>query len=144
MLHRARRLFLGLAALAAATPALAQDYPARPVTIVVPFSAGGATDISARAIANLLTKQLGQPFVVENKVGASGMIGMASVAKAAPDGYTLFGTAANTIVWNTLLRKELPYDSVKELAPVAHLGGEAHAERPPVVSEKRVAVPDAP
>src|SRR6185436_18598542 len=75
--------------LVTALPARAQDYPTKPVTIIVPFSAGGATDLSARAIAQLLSKQLGQSFVVDNKVGASGMIGMGLVARAAPDGYTL-------------------------------------------------------
>jgi len=105
--------------LVAAVPGHAQDYPAKPVTIIVPFSAGGATDLSARAIAQLLTKQLGQPFVVDNKAGASGMIGMGLVARAAPDGYTLGWGGNSPMTVSPHLAKAPPYDPRKAFAPVS-------------------------
>src|ERR1700712_878363 len=72
-----------------ATQCLAQDYPARPVKIIVPFGAGGPADVTARLIGNILQEGFGQPFVVENRTGAGGVIGTVEVAKSAPDGYTL-------------------------------------------------------
>jgi tripartite-type tricarboxylate transporter receptor subunit TctC len=105
--------------LVAAVPGHAQDYPAKPVTIIVPFSAGGATDLSARAIAQLLTRQLGQPFVVDNKAGASGMIGMGLVARAAPDGYTLGWGGNSPMTVSPHLAKAPPYDPRKAFAPVS-------------------------
>ena len=105
--------------LAAAFPGHAQDYPTKPVNIIVPFSAGGATDLSARAIAQLLTKQLGQPFVVDNKAGASGMIGMGMVARASPDGYTLGWGGNSPMTVSPHLAKAPPYDPRKAFAPVS-------------------------
>jgi tripartite-type tricarboxylate transporter receptor subunit TctC len=129
-MHSSRRI-LALAALALAAwlcvlfPASAQaqadKYPQRPVTIVVPFAAGGATDVSARKVAQLLTTELGQTFIVENRAGASGMIGMRSVAHAAPDGYTLaWAVNSSTTVVPYLLRKP-PFDPDpnKSFAPVS-------------------------
>lgn len=95
-----------------------QDYPGKPVTIVVPFTAGGATDLSARVIAQLLSKELGQPFVVMNRAGASGMIGMASVASAAPDGYTLGWGGNSPMSVAPHLIKNPPYDPLKAFAPI--------------------------
>ena len=95
-----------------------QDYPNKPVTIVVPFTAGGATDLSARVIAQLLSKELGQPFVVMNRAGASGMIGMASVASAAPDGYTLGWGGNSPMSVAPHLIKNPPYDPLKAFAPI--------------------------
>ncbi|THF65254.1 tripartite tricarboxylate transporter substrate binding protein [Pseudothauera rhizosphaerae] len=111
---------LSAAALAAglALPAHAQGYPARTVHLVVPFPPGGSTDIVARAFGEELQKRLGQPFVVENRPGASGSIGIGSVARAAADGYTLLVTS-NTLVTTPALNRKLPYDVLKDFAPVS-------------------------
>jgi tripartite-type tricarboxylate transporter receptor subunit TctC len=118
-----RRQFLHLAAGAAALPAVsriawAQAYPTRPVSIVVPFPAGGATDVVARVLAKGLSERFGQPVVVDNRPGASGAIGSASVAKARPDGYTLVMGGINTHAMNDSLIKPRPYDSAKDFAPI--------------------------
>jgi len=97
----------------------APSYPTRPVTIVVPFTAGGATDVSARLIAALLTKQLGQTFVVENRTGASGMIGMNTVARAAPDGYTLGWGGNSPMSVAPHLSKTPLYDPMTAFSPVS-------------------------
>ena len=95
-----------------------QDYPNKPVTIVVPFTAGGATDLSARLMAQLLSQKLGQSFIVVNKAGASGMIGMGAVASAAKDGYTLgWGGNSPMSVAPHLIRNP-PYDPIKSFAPI--------------------------
>jgi tripartite-type tricarboxylate transporter receptor subunit TctC len=101
--------------------ALAQetDYPRKPVTIIVPFTAGGATDLSARLIAQLLGTQLGQTFLVDNRAGASGMIGMAAVARAAPDGYTLGWGGNSPMSVAPHLVKNPAYDPAKAFAPVS-------------------------
>ncbi len=97
----------------------AANYPSHPVTIVVPFTAGGATDVSARLIAALLTKQLGQTFLVENRTGASGMIGMNVVARAAPDGYTLGWGGNSPMSVAPHLSKTPMYDPLTAFAPVS-------------------------
>ena len=100
----------------------AQAFPARPVTLVVPFPAGGPSDALARAIAQPMGRSLGQPVVIENVAGAGGTIGLAKVAKAAPDGYTLgFGTIG-THVANVALYKKLPYDPVADFRPIGPAG----------------------
>ncbi len=106
-----------MGALAAAS-ALAQPYPARPVKLVVPYAAGGGTDVAARLLAQKLGERLGQPFVVENRAGAATQAGTAAVVKAAPDGYTLLMGTAN-LATNVPLFAKLPYDAAKDLAPVA-------------------------
>jgi len=116
------RLFAAAALLVAAATSFAQGpdaYPSKPVTIVVPFSAGGATDLSARMIATLLSKQLGQPFVVENRAGAGGMIGMGVVARAQPDGYTLGWGGNSPMSVTPHVTKSPPYDPRKAFAPVS-------------------------
>jgi tripartite-type tricarboxylate transporter receptor subunit TctC len=105
------------AALCCATASAQSSYPMRPARIVVPFAAAGSTDILARSTANVLGKELGQSFVVENRPGASGNIGAETVAKAAPDGYTLLFTTTN-LTMNPALSKSLPYDAVADFAPV--------------------------
>jgi len=108
------------AALLAAGTAAAQDWPARPIRLIVPFAPGGGTDILARLIAPKLAGALGQQIVVDNKPGAASIIGTQMAAKAAPDGYTVMMVDSSFII-NPGLRKDLPYDSLKDLAPVAHL-----------------------
>ncbi len=101
-----------------AAPALAQDFPTRPVTIVVAQPPGGGTDIIARIMADQLSRKLGQPFIVENRPGAGTVVGSASVANATPDGYTLLmGLTANMAV-NPSLFANLPYDPIRDFAPV--------------------------
>jgi tripartite-type tricarboxylate transporter receptor subunit TctC len=101
--------------------AAAQDWPARPVHLIVPYSAGGGTDTVARVLAQKLSLSLGQQFVVENKPGASGMIGAAIVAKAAPDGYTLLVASPAEIALNQNLFTTMTYDPLKDFAPVTLL-----------------------
>ena len=99
--------------------AQAQDYPARPVRLVVPYAAGGNADIFGRILAQKLGDALKQPFVVENRAGANGGIGADFVAKSPPDGYTLLVTANGPIVVNPVLYAKVPYDPVRDFAPVA-------------------------
>jgi tripartite-type tricarboxylate transporter receptor subunit TctC len=119
-----RRKFLRLAALAAASslarPALAETWPTRPVRWIVPFSAGGTTDLIARLMAQWLGDRLGQQVVVENKPGGGTNIGVQAVVNAAPDGYTLLFTVATNSI-NQALYKSLPFDFQRDIAPVAGL-----------------------
>ncbi|MFO1293042.1 MAG: tripartite tricarboxylate transporter substrate binding protein [Rubrivivax sp.] len=108
-------------ALLAATGAQAQDYPSKPITIVVPFAAGSGTDQSARAYGQAVAEFLKVPVVVDNKGGANGFIAAQYVARAAADGYTVFMTTNTTQVANPYLFKKVPYDPVKDFAPVALL-----------------------
>ena len=123
-----RRLLAAFGALALGSSALvpfadAQEaYPSRPLTMVVPFGAGGGTDVIARAVGEELSKALGQPIVVDPRPGANGAIGSAVVARAAPDGYTLLFTAQSTYSLNPNLMKSPPYDQIKDLVPVATIG----------------------
>jgi tripartite-type tricarboxylate transporter receptor subunit TctC len=103
--------------------ARAQAWPAKAVRIVVPFAAGGTTDILARALAPELQKALGQPFVVDNKPGAGGNTGAAEVAKAAPDGHTLLMGTVGTHAINASLYSRMPYDHVKDFVPVTLVAG---------------------
>ena len=115
----------GLAAFAVSLLALfsvalsAQDYPVKPVRVVVPYVAGGNADIWARTLGQKLTEAFKQPFVIENRPGANGGIGAEFVARSAPDGYTLLATASGPIVVNPVLYAKVPYDPVKDFAPVA-------------------------
>jgi tripartite-type tricarboxylate transporter receptor subunit TctC len=97
----------------------AEDYPSRPVKIIVPFPAGGSNDIIARIVAQKLTEQNGQNFLVENRGGAGGNIGAEAVASAEPDGYTLLLTAPPPLTINGSLYKKLPFDPAKAFAPIA-------------------------
>jgi len=106
----------------AASAADAQPYPSKPITIVVPFAAGSGTDSITRIIAQYLSAALNQSVVVENKVGASGVLAATYVARAAPDGYTLLMATNSTHSANPHLFKNLGYDPVKDFAPVARLG----------------------
>ncbi len=117
-LSATRGLTLGLACLAFAGSAAADSFPSQPIRIIVPYAAGGSTDQLARIIQQPVSEALGQPVIIENKPGAGGTIGVALVAKAKPDGYTLvFGnTGPNAIV--DFMRK-IPYDPVKDLQPIS-------------------------
>ncbi|WP_348682550.1 Bug family tripartite tricarboxylate transporter substrate binding protein [Acidovorax soli] len=134
MTYSTRRTFLAgrrqalavLASLAAGTAALpgaalAQAYPTKPISIVVPFSAGGTTDILARLVGQYLSTELGQPVVVENKAGAGGNIGGQYAAKAAADGYTLFMGTVGTHAINASLYKKMPFDPIKDFAPLTRV-----------------------
>ena len=101
-----------------AFPALAQDYPSRPVRLVVPFAAGGPNDIIARLVGGRLSNALGQQIVVENRPGAGGNIGTDFVAKAPPDGYTLLSAGPGSLIINPLLGS-VPYDTARDFAPVS-------------------------
>jgi tripartite-type tricarboxylate transporter receptor subunit TctC len=118
---RSRRLgalAAGLVASIFAGAASAQDYPARPIRLIVAFTAGGTTDFMARLIADRLKFPLGQTVIVENRAGANGAIAADYVAKAEPDGYTLFFTTVGAVAINPGLRNDLPYDPLKDFAPV--------------------------
>ena len=123
--HTTRRTLLASLAVAAAGAlplgALAQNFPTKPITIIVPFSAGGTTDILARIVGQGLTTELGQSVVVDNKPGAGGNIGGSLAAKAAPDGYTLFMGTVGTHAINQSLYKKMPFDPVKDFAPLSRV-----------------------
>jgi tripartite-type tricarboxylate transporter receptor subunit TctC len=116
-----KSMLLAFAGLVAAGAACAQEYPSKTVKIVVPFGAGGGTDTMARVVASNLQKALGQSFIVDNRPGASGNIGLEQVAKAPPDGYTLV-MITNNIAINPFLFEKVNYDPVKDFAPVAMVG----------------------
>ena len=115
-----RLIALALALALAALPASAQNYPEKPIHIIVPFTPGSATDVVARAMAAVMTRNLGQTVIVENKPGAGGTIGAAQVAKAAPDGYTLLAnSSAHTV--NSAIYASMPNDTVKDLPAISLL-----------------------
>ena len=111
------------AAAAIAGPALAQSYPAKPVRLIVPFPPGGNTDVLGRLMAQKLTDALGQQFFVENRPGASGVIGADAAAKSPPDGYTIFFGTTGVLSSAPALRATLSYDPVKSFAPISALAG---------------------
>jgi len=125
MKHFPRRQFLHLAAGAAALPAVshvarAQAYPTRPVRVLVGYPPGGVNDTYARLIGRLLSERLGQPFIIENRVGAGGTIAADAVVRSAPDGYTFLLTAAND-AYNPSLYPNLKYDFMRDFAPIASI-----------------------
>jgi tripartite-type tricarboxylate transporter receptor subunit TctC len=105
-----------------APSAQAQGYPVRPIRLVVPFPAGGATDIFARSVSQKLGERLGQPVIVDNKPGRGGAIGSDVVAKAQPDGYTLLLATSSTHSIGPSFGGKLPYDAVADFTPIAHVG----------------------
>jgi tripartite-type tricarboxylate transporter receptor subunit TctC len=130
------RRHLGAAAFSAAfagasQPANAQSWPTRPVTIVVPWPAGGSTDVLARSLGQNFGARFGQPFVVDNRSGANGNIGAAAVARAAPDGHTLMVTTNGPLTNNTLLYRSMPFNPATDLTPIAML-----AELPIVIAAR--------
>src|SRR5205823_357977 len=117
-----RSLALAAAALAATPAAQAQAYPAKPVRLIVPYPAGGATDFFARTVFTKVSESLGQQVVVENRPGAGTAIGASEVARSTPDGYTLLLGDAGTYAFNPTLYRKLSYDPVKDFAPVSLTG----------------------
>jgi tripartite-type tricarboxylate transporter receptor subunit TctC len=116
------RFVLVLLATLFATHCLAQDYPARPVKIIVPFGAGGPADVTARQIGSILQENFGQPFVIENRTGAGGVIGTFEVSKSAPDGYTLLMMSNTQTANESLLTPaQRKYDLMRDLLPIAPL-----------------------
>jgi tripartite-type tricarboxylate transporter receptor subunit TctC len=105
----------------AALGAQAQPYPSKPIRYIVPFAPGGTTDILGRMVAAGLSSSLGQPVVVENKPGQAGSIGSAELARAAPDGYTVGGGTISSHAINATLYPKLPYDPLKDFAPITML-----------------------
>jgi tripartite-type tricarboxylate transporter receptor subunit TctC len=122
MMRAFLRLLVAIGLTLAATGASAQSYPSKPITIVVPFAAGSGTDSIARIIGQYLQNALNQSVVIENKVGASGVLAATYVAREAPDGYTLLMATNSTHSANPHLFKSLAYDPVKDFAPVARAG----------------------
>jgi tripartite-type tricarboxylate transporter receptor subunit TctC len=116
-----RALYRFLALLLAVSPALAQEWPARTVRIIVPFPAGGSADLMPRIVAEKLSERWGQPVIVENRPGAAGNIGADAVFRAEPDGHTLLSAPPPPLVINKLLYKNLPYDAEK-FVPVSVIG----------------------
>ena len=122
---KVRMRFLAALALVAlghvtlAPGALAQDFPSRPITFVIPLGAGGVMDVIARVIGPKLAERLGRPVVIENRTGGGTVIGANAVARAAPDGHTLLFAPSGTLTTNVTLYKSLPYDPVKDFVPIA-------------------------
>jgi tripartite-type tricarboxylate transporter receptor subunit TctC len=115
--HVLRRAAYAL--LFATAGAVAQDYPSRPVTVIVPFSAGSASDVMARIVLERMSASVGQRFVVENRPAAGGNVGTAAVAKATPDGYTIVMTASGPLAANRTLFPNLGYDPEKDFEPIS-------------------------
>ena len=113
-------------ALAFAAVAQAQSYPSRPIKLVVPFAPGGSADLVGRLLAQQLSESWGQPVVVENKGGASGMLGNEYVAKSAPDGYTLTVGTLGPFAVNQTLYEHVPYDNIRDFAPITLTGLSSH------------------
>jgi len=112
--------------LAVAQLAPAQTYPSRPVRLIVPYSAGGATDIVVRIVAQKLPEVLGQQVVIDNRAGAGGLIGTDTVAKSSPDGYTLLATSVPHVILPHL-HKKLPFDALKDFTPIMQFGDQPYA-----------------
>lgn len=122
MTFKPLRLLLGSLVLASSLGARAETYPEQPIKLVVPFSAGGATDVLARLLAKGLAQELKKPVIVENVPGAGGTVGQTRVARAAADGYTLLLGNVGTLAANGSVYKNVPYDVLRDFAPVASVG----------------------
>src|SRR5438128_4256220 len=114
MPHLTRRSALASLAALAGAPALAQSYPTRPISLIVPWAPGGSTDILARIVALHLHQSMGQPMIIENRTGGAGNIGTSAVARAAPDGYTLLFNTMSVHTMNHALFASMPFDGVKD------------------------------
>jgi tripartite-type tricarboxylate transporter receptor subunit TctC len=116
-----RVAWLALLAIAASAPAQAEIYPSRPVTIVVPFAAGGGSDLLARLVAQKLEEKLGKPFIIENRPGAATTLAAMQAVRATPDGTTLMQATSSTMAINVSMSRKMPYEPLKDLVPVALL-----------------------
>ena len=116
-----RRTALALLAVAFAGPAFGQAYPSKPITMIVPFSAGGPTDVMARIVGERMSKELGQQIIIDNVAGAAGTIAMGKLARSTPDGYTIGIGHLGTNVVNGAIYKNLNYDLQNDLTPIARL-----------------------
>ncbi len=123
MKGRGKKLMLGasfaLAAIIVGTAAQAQNYPTRPITAIIPFAGGSASDVVSRIMFDKMSQSMGQPIIVENRPGAGGNIGTAAAARAAPDGYTLLGSGSGPMAANLTLYKHLDYDPEKDLETIS-------------------------
>lgn len=113
------KIFCGLLSVALFSPVAAQDFPTKPIRLIVPYSPGGASDITMRALSAEMSKSIEQPVVVENKPGAGGAIGSQEAARATPDGYTLLAANNGTHIVNPLIHDNLPYDAIKDFTPIS-------------------------
>src|SRR5437660_12742962 len=118
-MRRLRLFALAGFAMGFAFAALAQSWPSKPIKIVIPFPPGNTMDIMTRLIGPKMTERLGQPIVAENRPGASGMLGLDFVAKAAPDGYTIAAGQGGNLTVLPHTSKNIPYDPLKDFAPIA-------------------------
>jgi tripartite-type tricarboxylate transporter receptor subunit TctC len=116
-----RRTVLASLAAGVAAPAFAQSYPTKPITLIVPFAAGGPTDVMARIVGERMGKELGQQFIIDNTTGAAGSIAVGKAARATPDGYTIQIGHVGTNVANGIIYKNLNYDLLTDLVPIARL-----------------------
>ncbi len=114
--------------------AIAQDYPTRPIKLIVPFPSGGATDIVSRVVAQQLGNELGQTVIVDNKAGAAGVIGAEAASRAAPDGYTLVLTTSSTHTIGPLLNPKIPYSATKDFTPIIYLAASPQVVIVPLTS----------
>ena len=119
---RLMKMLFMVAAFCSSGQVLAQGYPSRPIRVIQPLGVGSPGDLVSRAIAQSLSQTLGQPAVVENRVGANGIIGMEACAKAAPDGYTICVPSFSQVTMNPVIYSKLPYDPLRDLAPVINIG----------------------
>jgi tripartite-type tricarboxylate transporter receptor subunit TctC len=113
------KLVIALVSMLAALPAPAQDYPTRPITLIVPLGAGGVMDVISRVLGQKLSERFGKPVVIENRTGGGTVTAAVAVAKAAPDGHTLLNAPSGTLATNVTLFKTLPYDPQKDYVPIA-------------------------
>ncbi|MFN0183539.1 MAG: Bug family tripartite tricarboxylate transporter substrate binding protein [Aquabacterium sp.] len=132
-----RRAALAALGLVLVAPAWAQDYPARPIKLLVPLGAGSTADIVSRFAGNELAKALGQPVVIENKPAAGGTVAMGELARSAPDGYTIAFASQGTLVFNQAIYSKPGYDSLKDFKPVSLIGGVSNVMIVPPTSPAR-------
>ena len=116
------KILAGAMSCALSIAAIAQDFPSKPIRLIVPFATGGVTDTSARVIADKLSRAIGQQVIVENRPGGSGNPGTQYVAQSVPDGYTLLLAFDGTMVINPFVFPKIPFDTVKDFQPVTKLG----------------------